>query len=110
MTALDATESKSFVPLAEHPDIRVLFGSGTIEALGEEAAQDGILSAPPCPTIIWEKSKIFIQGEWTISSPTMKMKLPRAKRLLAIVMSPTGSMDNIFLRMARRCLNRLGTK
>ena len=58
MTALDATESKSFVPLAEHPDIRVLFGSGTIEALGEEAAQDGILSAPPCPTIIWEKSKM----------------------------------------------------
>ena len=41
MTALDATESKSFVPLAEHPDIRVLFGSGTIEALGEEASALG---------------------------------------------------------------------
>ena len=41
MTALDATESESFVPLAEYPDIRVLFGSGTIEALGKEASALG---------------------------------------------------------------------
>ncbi|MGE4549921.1 MAG: iron-containing alcohol dehydrogenase [Opitutales bacterium] len=41
MTALDATESESFAPLAEHPEIRVLFGPGTIEALGEEASALG---------------------------------------------------------------------
>ena len=41
MTAPDVTEPESFVPLAEHPDIRVLFGSGTIEALGEEASALG---------------------------------------------------------------------
>ncbi|SVE58698.1 uncharacterized protein METZ01_LOCUS511552, partial [marine metagenome] len=37
MMALGLTEPDSFLHLEEHPDIRVLFGSGTVSRLGEEA-------------------------------------------------------------------------
>ncbi|MFP6885918.1 MAG: iron-containing alcohol dehydrogenase [Opitutales bacterium] len=41
MMALGLTEPDSFLHLEEHPDIRVLFGSGTVSRLGEEAAKLG---------------------------------------------------------------------
>jgi alcohol dehydrogenase len=37
----DSSVRDSFIRLEEHPDIRVLFGRGTIERLGEEAARMG---------------------------------------------------------------------
>ncbi|MBG28715.1 MAG: alcohol dehydrogenase [Opitutae bacterium] len=41
MSAPDLIESEAFVRLAEHPDIRVLFGPSTIHSLGEEASKLG---------------------------------------------------------------------
>ena len=41
MTAPALTEPKTFLHLEEHPDIRVLFGSGTVRRLGEEAGKFG---------------------------------------------------------------------
>ena len=41
MSAPDLIESEAFVRLAEHPDIRVLFGPGAIHSLGEEASKLG---------------------------------------------------------------------
>ena len=41
MIEANSSEPESFVRLEEHPGIRVLFGSGIVERLGEEAAQMG---------------------------------------------------------------------
>ena len=41
LTESNSPDPESFVRLEEHPDIRVLFGSGTIDRLGEEAARLG---------------------------------------------------------------------
>lgn len=41
MTTPGLTEPDSFVRLEEHPDVRVLFGSGTLKCLGEEAVKIG---------------------------------------------------------------------
>ena len=41
MTGTDLFAPEPFVRLEEHPDIRVLFGSGAVERLGEKAAEMG---------------------------------------------------------------------
>ena len=41
MIGADLSDTESFILLEEHPDIRVLFGPGTINRLGEEAVELG---------------------------------------------------------------------